>query len=122
METLPKKHPVFLGKQINLDRTIDILLKRCGASIVFCLMHRDNHYRYRFTAHSFENEELILSPENLPIGAKILKLLEKYIYEFPDHWYQWKKYADMKMIPYKDSKAERPSSLSLLRPSLEKAS
>jgi KDO2-lipid IV(A) lauroyltransferase len=112
----------FLGKQINLDRTIDILLKRCGTSIVFCIMHRDNNYRYRFIAHSLEEEEHILSPENLSIGAKILKFLEKYIYEYPEQWYQWKKYADMEMIPSEGIKVARPSSVSLLRPSLSKAS
>jgi len=112
----------FLGKEINLDKTIDILLKRCGTSIVFCIMHRDNNYGYRFIAHSLEEEEHILSPENLSIGARILKFLEKYIYEYPEQWYQWKKYADMEMIPSEDIKVGRPSSLSLLRPSLGKAS
>jgi KDO2-lipid IV(A) lauroyltransferase len=113
----------FLGKQINLDRTIDILLKRCGTSIAFCIMHRDNNYRYRFIAHLLEEEaEHILIPENLSIGARILKFLEKYIYEYPEQWYQWKKYADMEMIPFEGIKARKPSSLPLLRPSLGNAS
>lgn len=111
----------FLGKQINLDRTIDILLKRLGTSIAFCIMHRENNYQYRFIAHSFEEKEHILGPENLSIGARILKLLEKYIYEYPEQWYQWKKYADMEMIPSEDIRVGRPASLPLLQPSLEKA-
>jgi KDO2-lipid IV(A) lauroyltransferase len=111
----------FLGKQINLDKTIDILLKRCGTSIVFCLMHRDNNYGYRFIAHSFEEEEHVLSPENLTIGARILKMLEKYIYEYPEQWYQWKKYSDMEMITPDDIKMGRTSSLPILRTSLRKA-
>jgi lauroyl/myristoyl acyltransferase len=113
----------FLGKQINSDRTINILLKRCCASIVFCIMHRDNNHGYQFIAHSLEEVAgQILSPGDLSIGAKMLKFLEKYIYKFPEQWYQWSKYSDMKILPSSDIMTERPSPLSLLRPSLGKVS
>ena len=112
----------FLGREIHLDRTIDTLLKRWDTSIVFCIMQRDDKDRYHFIAHSLERGEPILNSENLSVGARILKHLEKYIYEYPEQWYQWKKYAEMERIPSEIIELERHSSLSLLRPSLGKAS
>jgi len=86
-------------------------------------MHRNNNHGYQFIAHSLEEVAgQILSLGDLSIGAKMLKFLEKYIYEYPEQWYQWKKYADMEMIPSENIKVERPSPLSLLRPSLGKVS
>ena len=44
----------FLGHLIPLDRAVNVLLKRCGSSIVFGVMHRNTLSRYQFKASSWE--------------------------------------------------------------------
>lgn len=109
----------FLGKRIHLDRTIDILLRRYDTSLIFCIMHREKNYHYRFLAHSLEEEEYLSATEGLSTGAKTLKLLEKYIYKNPEQWYQWKKYGEMGIIPSEDNRVRGQSSLTAWNPSLK---
>jgi len=87
----------FLGKRINLDKTINTISRRAEASVVFGLMLRDNNRRYKFVAHSWN--EILKAAENLankPVGEVVLKLLEQYIYQYPEVWYQWKKVPEIK--------------------------
>lgn len=113
----------FLGKQIYLDRTLNILTKRARASLVFGIMHRDNNHQYKFIATSWEvMAKRIRRSADMSMGAVVLKFLEQYIYEYPEQWYQWKKYADMGMVPSHKNKYERLASPQVLNPSLEKVS
>ena len=57
---------------------------------------------------------------NMSIGEVMVKFLERYIYKYPEEWYQWKKYTKIKMLPSYDTKVEGPVNLSLLKPSLGK--
>jgi len=114
---------VFLGSQIHLDRTIDILIKRAGASSIFGIMHRDNKNHYKFIAFSWERvkKQLQHSVNGSP-GAVVLKLLEQYIYRYPEEWYLWKKYAAIERpLPYGIKVKPKPS-FSFLKPSLSKVS
>ena len=88
---------LFLGKQIRLDRTLDVLLKRGGAYIVFGIMHRNENQHYKFFVHSLEEMvKRFKSSVNMSAGAVVLKFLEYYIYKYPEEWYQWKKFFDIK--------------------------
>jgi KDO2-lipid IV(A) lauroyltransferase len=113
----------FLGKPLNLDRTINILIKRAQASIVFGVMHRESASQYRLVLTPWEEmEKRILYRTRIPAGVAALKLLELYIYKYPEEWYQWKKYAAMKPLPLHGSRSDEFRSLQTLKPSLGKAS
>ncbi len=111
----------FLGKQVNLDKTIDVLLKRGECALVFGLMHRNNDHGYKFLATSSEQMATQFQHSGYPsIGAMVLKFLEKYIYKFPEEWYLWQKYSKIGTLPFHGVRFQDPESLSLLSPSLRK--
>ena len=86
----------FLGREINLDRAVNVLLKRCGAAIVFGVMQREAYQRYRFKVDSWEEMASRFRPEFYGSkGAVVLKFMEHYIMSNPEEWYQWKKVPDM---------------------------
>ena len=113
----------FLGKDIHLDRTMDIIIKRVNPTIVFGVMHRESDHQYRFiTTSQGEMEKGHLSPAKMPFSSLALSFLEHYIYRFPREWYQWKQYADIISVPPLGMETERSASLSLLKTSLDKIS
>lgn len=83
----------FLGRQIHLDKTINLLSKRCAAAIVFGVMHRNQQHRYKFIVTSWEEmAKRFQRSMDMSIGAVVLKFMENYIYKYPEEWYLWKKY------------------------------
>ena len=90
----------FLGKQTYLDKTINVLSKRASVPVVFEIMHRNNEHRYKFIATSWDEmaQKFQRSP-NMSPGSVLLKFLEKYIYVYPEEWYQWKKYPAIETVP-----------------------
>ena len=124
-EWRPSRHNrvVFLGNEIHLDRTIDILIKRVGASSIFGIMQRDNKDQYKLIVYSWERmkKELRHSVNGSP-GAVVLKVLEQYIYQYPEEWYLWKKYFLIERPLLNGIEVEPKPSFSFLRPSLSKIS
>jgi lauroyl/myristoyl acyltransferase len=109
----------FLGKHIHMDKTINVLSKRCKAAIVFGAMHRDSWQRYKFITSSWEEiTEHYQRSMDMSIGEVVLKFMEHYIYKFPEEWYQWKKYPNLDMFAPTDVAAETPASIPVLEPSL----
>jgi len=109
----------FLGKHIHMDRTINILSKRCKAPIIFGAMHRDSRHRYKFITSSWEEmTKQYQRSMDMSIGEVVLKFMEHYIYKFPEEWYQWKKYPKLDMFAPSDVAAETPLSIPVLEPSL----
>jgi lauroyl/myristoyl acyltransferase len=124
-EWKPATHQIhsFLGKSVNLDRTINILMKRAQTPIVFGVMHREADSRYKLLLTPWEEmEKRILYPSRISVGLAALKLLELYIYKYPEEWYQWKKYAAIKISPLHGSTHDELTSLQTLKPSLGKVS
>ena len=108
----------FLGKQIRLDKTFNILSKRCAAAIVFGVMHRSALHRYKFVATSWEKmAQKYQRSIDMPIGAVLLKYMERYIYDHPEEWYQWKKYIKLNMFTIPRIKTNRKLSTPVLEPS-----
>ncbi|RLB85907.1 MAG: hypothetical protein DRH24_00575 [Deltaproteobacteria bacterium] len=109
----------FLGKHIHMDKTINIISKRCKATIVFGAMHRDSRRRYKFIISSWEEmtKQYQRSME-MSIGEVVLKFMEHYIYKFPEEWYQWKKYPKLDTFTSTDVAAETPALIPVLEPSL----
>ena len=92
---------VFLGKSIGVDKTITLIQRRSGAQVVFGLLHRVSLEKYSFIIQSDEdvmNKGISLSS----IGAALLKDFEQHVWQYPDRWYQWKKFAEV-AVPSSDS-------------------
>lgn len=99
----------FLGKPVLLDRTINVLSKRYGASVVFGVMHRDYQHHYKFIATSWqEMAKTYKQSEDMSIGEVVLKVMEHYIYKYPQGWYQWKKYPALDMLSPAGNKVVTP--------------
>ena len=108
----------FLGKQTFLDRTLNVLCKRTAASVVFGFMHREGGQRYKFMATSLEEmSRQFQRSVDTSLGAVILKFLERYIYMYPEEWYQWKKYAQIETVPSGVIADEAPAMMPVLEPS-----
>lgn len=111
----------FLGKPVLLDRTIDIITRRCRAAVVFGVMHRDYNHRYKFIATSQEEmAKQSQRSQDMPIGALVLQFMEHYIYKHPEGWYQWKKYPVLDIFAPAGTRLEAPPALPLPEPSFGK--
>jgi len=92
-----KKRIRFLGQEIFPDKSMNIMFQRAKVPTFFALMHRDQDHRYLFEAAPIET---LMPPEAAGSreagGASLLRILEEYILQFPEEWYQWKK---MPMLP-----------------------
>jgi len=76
----------FLGRMIHPDRMLKVLCKRTGAVLLLGLLQREGKKGYKLLLHRVPCER------DVPINIGTLKLLEKYIYQHPEQWYEWKKY------------------------------
>jgi lauroyl/myristoyl acyltransferase len=113
----------FLGKEINLDKTTNILLKRGGASVVFGIMHRNDNQRYEFIVNSLEEmTKRLESSVDMSVGAVVLKFLEQYIYKNPEEWYEWRNYPDVSLSPPPRRRVEIAKSPSLVKPAFSRIS
>ena len=77
------------GGEILLDRSLDVLCKRTGATPLLALMMRTEK-GYRLNIVPVEKEH------NYSLGEDILKTFESFVMKFPDQWYQWKKFHKMR--------------------------
>jgi len=114
-----KNRIFYLGKLVNLDKTINILSKRCNASVVFGVMHRNDQHRYKFVATSWEEMAgKYYRSIDTSIGEVVLKFMERYIYNHPEEWYQWKKYPALDMFTVPGIKTKKKPPIPILEPSL----
>jgi len=108
----------FLGKQIRMDKTVNILSKRCGATVVFGVMHREDNHRYKFIVTSYEEiAKQWQRSINMSMGVMTLKFMEHYIYKYPEEWYQWKKYQELDVFAPSGTDVKTPASIPVLEPS-----
>jgi len=77
----------FLGREIHPDRMLNVLCKRTGAVLLFGVLQRESKGKYRLLLHRVPDQ-----PNGEPSSVRALKLLENYIYQNPEQWYEWKKY------------------------------
>ena len=76
----------FLGKMIHPDRMLRVLCKKTGAVLLFGVLLRQGEGQYKLVLHRMPDAG------DSQVNVRTLKLLEKYIYEHPEQWYEWKKY------------------------------
>ncbi len=112
-----KERTFFLGQLTGLDRTINIIHKRTGAEVVFGVIHRYSLSEYRLIVHSYE--DMVKMLDGIPlstVGETVLKVLEQYIYRYPEQWYQWIKYPDIRNRSIIDLKRTKPIPSAFLQP------
>jgi lauroyl/myristoyl acyltransferase len=78
----------FFGRRVPLDRTVELLHRRTGAPVLLALMERVDALRYQLVLE--KPQEHHAAPIGLGPDAQMLKRLEHYVYDAPDHWYIWK--------------------------------
>lgn len=111
----------FLSKEIQLDKTIPALMKRAGASVVFGIIHRGAEDQYEFISNSWEDMAKGVAYKSSLMGAVVLKWFERYIYQYPEEWYQWKKFAGIESVPPGRTGGSVPATALLLKPSFREA-
>jgi lauroyl/myristoyl acyltransferase len=85
----------FLGRGIGVDKTINLIQRRSGAQVVFGLLHRVSLEKYSFIVRSYQD---VMEKGPVPassVGAGLLKVFERYVWQYPDRWYQWKKFSEL---------------------------
>jgi len=81
------------GGSIRLDRTMDVLCRRCGTPVLFgMLIRNDRGYCLRVEPLA----ERAVSEAGNSISVTIMKTFERFVMAFPDQWYQWKKLHKMR--------------------------
>ena len=85
----PTAHKVmsFFGRRVQLDRAVELLHRRTGGPGLLGLMERVGQQRYQLVLEA--PQEHHAAPTGLGPDAQLLKRLEHYIYDAPDHWYIW---------------------------------
>lgn len=112
---------LFLGKQIGVDRTLNLLHKRSGAEIVFGLLHRSDLSHYTFIIETYR--DIVSQLETVPSSpaAALLRLLEHYILAHPEEWYQWKQHTSLETPSTTTRTAKARKMAPILKPSFRPA-
>ncbi len=83
--------PAF-GGSIRVDRSVEVLCRRSGATAIGSFMVRTGK-GYRLTLVPVGDRE---SAPQQDMATEILKTFERFVMMFPDQWYQWKKFHKMR--------------------------
>ena len=82
----------LFGQKLYFDNTLDLMAQRSGAPVVGVFMKRTGNGK--FTLYC----ELISSGQRGEQTAlRAFELLQKYVSQTPEQWYQWKKWKSMKV-------------------------
>ncbi len=117
-----RKRTTFLGQITGLDRTINIMQKRSGAEVLFGVIHRYSLSKYELIVYSHDDMlRMINSSNSITTGEAVLKVLEQFIYHYPEQWYQWKKYPQLcGSRSFREPATIRDTAGPVLRPLLER--
>jgi len=88
----PHRDSHFLNSRLPSDRTLDLLRKRSGAQVITALMQREGKKQYTCNLTPVGNGAF---PANLPLQEQCLNVLESAVENYPEQWYQWKKFGKM---------------------------
>ena len=90
--TDPHRDSYFLNCRLPADRTLELLQKRSGAQVVTALMKREGNQEYTCHLTPVGNGAF---PATMPISERCLSVLEAAVEDYPEQWYQWKKFGKM---------------------------
>lgn len=82
----------LFGRELFFDNTIDVLSHRSGAPVVAAFLKRSGRNRYTLI---LEDVSVQRKPEST--ARDCLGLWQKYVSQYPEQWYQWKKWTAMKV-------------------------
>jgi lauroyl/myristoyl acyltransferase len=88
----PHRDSYFLNCRLPSDRTLELLRKRSGAQVITALVQRQGKKRYTCNLTPVGNGA---SPTHPPIHEQCLNVLERTVEDFPEQWYQWKKFGKL---------------------------
>ena len=111
-----KEKIFFLGKMMGVDKTINVIQKRTGTTVIFGILHRFNLRQYSLVIESYQDILLQIGRNTSSVGEAVLKSFEQYIYSYPEEWYQWKNFAEIEALQDSSMYIERSKYQSLLRP------
>jgi lauroyl/myristoyl acyltransferase len=87
-----KSHTIRLfGRELFFDNTIDVISHRSGAPVVAAFLKRSGPHSYTLI---LEDVSVRTKPEST--AKNCLELWQKYVSQYPEQWYQWKKWTAMK--------------------------
>jgi Kdo2-lipid IVA lauroyltransferase/acyltransferase len=86
----PHRDGSFLKCKLPSDRTLELLQKRSGAQVITALVQRQGKQRYTCNLTAVGNGA---SPANLPLNEQCLMVLGQAVENYPEQWYQWKKFG-----------------------------
>ena len=78
----------FLGSSCPVDRTLDLLSRRYSSPVIMGLVQRKSKDHYGLKLHALNGIQQNIASES--VSQRALQVLERYIYAFPEQWYQWK--------------------------------
>jgi len=81
----------LFGKTLYFDNTLDIMAHRAGSPVVGVFLKRLPKGKYSLICEPINNG----SAKNT--ARRALGLWQKYVSRYPEQWYQWKKWGDMKV-------------------------
>ena len=88
----PNRDGSFLKCKLPSDRTLELLQKSSGAQVITALVQRQGKKHYTCNMTAVSNGA---SPANIPLNEQCLSVLEKAVENYPEQWYQWKKFGAM---------------------------
>jgi KDO2-lipid IV(A) lauroyltransferase len=88
----PHRDSYFLNCRLPSDRTLELLRKRSGAQVITALVQRQGKKQYTCNLTPVGNGA---SPVHPPIHEQCLSVLEGTVEDFPEQWYQWKKFGKL---------------------------
>jgi KDO2-lipid IV(A) lauroyltransferase len=88
----PHRDSYFLNCRLPADRTLELLRKRSGAQVITALVKREGNQEYTCNFTPVGNGAF---PATMPISDQCLSVLEAGVEDYPEQWYQWKKFGKM---------------------------
>lgn len=82
----------LFGKTLYFDNTLDVLSRRTGAPAVGVFLKRTGHRSYQLECERVDVEA------GGRVARSVLGMWERYVSEYPEQWYQWKKWEAMKAV------------------------
>jgi lauroyl/myristoyl acyltransferase len=102
-----KQQTSFLGLPTPLDRSLDMLQRRYRSPAVMSLVRRDSGRRFAMQFHDLQKPSTQTGAAG--VAQKSLAVLEAYIRQSPDQWYQWKDVSHLPGVaPYEAPAAAAP--------------
>jgi lauroyl/myristoyl acyltransferase len=81
----------LFGRRLYFDNTLDFMARRSGAPVVGVFLKRTGRGRFTLICESISDGRAAHN-----VARRALGLWQKYVYQAPEQWYQWKKWTAMK--------------------------